>query len=48
MTDYAPILRITDKELHSKIKARAANEKKTMTQLIEKALKDYLRKPIDK
>lgn len=45
--DYETI-RMTDKELHTKAKSRAALENKTMIQLVEKAIKDYLKKPIDK
>lgn len=48
MISYAPPFRTTDKELHTKVKVRAAAEGKTMIQLVEKALKEYLRKPVDR
>ena len=39
-------LRIEDKSLARKIKSRAALEDKNLTELIEQALREYLRKPI--
>lgn len=43
--EYAPPFRITDLELHSKVKIQAAKERKTMIEVVEKALKDYLKNP---
>lgn len=47
MKIYANI-RISDIELHSKAKIRAAKEGKTICELTEKLWKEYLKKPLEK
>lgn len=45
---YSPPIRLRDVELHQKMKIRAAQENKTLIQMVEKMMKDYLKKPIDR
>lgn len=41
-------LRIENFKLHQDVKVRAAKEGKTTIELVEQALKDYLKKPLQK
>lgn len=41
-------LRIDDMKLHQAVKIRAAKERRTAIEIVEQALKEYIKKPLAK